>query len=33
MALLEEGLAATSDQFDRSRLLHVAVEAQLAAGT
>jgi class 3 adenylate cyclase len=31
-ALLEEGLAATSDRFDRSQLLHVAVEAQLAAG-
>ena len=31
-ALLDEGLAVTSDQFDRSRLLHVAVQAQLAAG-
>ncbi len=32
LALLEEGLGATSDQFERSRLLHVAVEARLAAG-
>jgi class 3 adenylate cyclase/ATP/maltotriose-dependent transcriptional regulator MalT len=32
VALLDEGLAAMSDRLGRSRLLHVAVEAQLTTG-
>ncbi len=32
MALLDEGLATTTDKFKSSRLLHVLVEARLAAG-